>query len=80
MVITKHGIGQLCDFGLTRFMQNDMRTGLTTSTAHTGTTLYLAYELVEYDDKPLPTIHTDVYALGCLALQVSFLSSFRFDY
>jgi len=71
VLVDKDGVGQLCDFGLTRFMEDGLESGLTTTTAHTGTTRYLAYELVEYDDdKPIPTMATDVYALGCLGLEV----------
>lgn len=51
-------------------MQDGLESGLTTTTAYTGTTRYLAYELVDYDDKAIPTTDTDVYALGCLGLEV----------
>jgi serine/threonine protein kinase len=71
VLVDERGVGQLCDFGLTRFMEDGLETGLTTTTAHTGTTRYLAYELVEYDgDEPIPTTATDIYALGCLGLEV----------
>jgi serine/threonine protein kinase len=76
VLVDKDGMAQLCDFGLTRFMETGLETGLTTTTAHTGTTRYLAYELVEYDgDEPIPTTATDIYALGCLGLEVWFSSN-----
>lgn len=46
-------------------------TGLTTTSEHTGTERYLAPELVMSDTTVYPTIETDVYALGCLGLEVS---------
>jgi serine/threonine protein kinase len=70
VLVDEGGVGQLCDFGLTRFMQDGLEIGLTTTTAHTGTTRYLAYELVECDGKPTPTTATDMHALGCLGLEV----------
>lgn len=48
-----------------------MTTGMTTSTAHTGTTRYLAYELVRNMGTAIPTTETDIYALGCLGMEVS---------
>jgi serine/threonine protein kinase len=54
-------------------------TGMTTTSEHTGTTRYLAPELVGSEDNVYPTTASDVYALGCLGLEVcraiiSFLS------
>ncbi|PVF91010.1 kinase-like protein, partial [Serendipita vermifera] len=70
VLITETGVGQICDFGLVRLLQEDMPTGLTTTTAHTGTTRYLAYELVRNMGKAVPTAATDIYALGCLGMEV----------
>jgi serine/threonine protein kinase len=42
---------------------------MTTTTEHTGTERYLAPELVT-SNLPRPTTHSDVYALGCLCLEV----------
>jgi serine/threonine protein kinase len=70
-LITEEGGGQICDFGLVRLLQEDMDTGLTTTTAHTGTIRYLAYELVRTMGKGVPTTATDIYALGCLGMEVS---------
>jgi hypothetical protein len=60
---------KICDLGLVRLIQrNGSSTGLTTS-SHTGTVRYLAYELVECGE--LPTTSSDVHALGCIGLEVS---------
>jgi serine/threonine protein kinase len=48
---------------------------MTTTSEHTGTTRYLAPELVASDESVPPTIASDVYALGCLGLEVSGSSS-----
>ena len=45
---------------------------MTTTTEHTGTDRYLAIELLN-DETMLPTPSSDIHALGCLGLEVSFL-------
>jgi serine/threonine protein kinase len=45
---------------------------MTTTTEHTGTERYLAPELVT-SNLPTPTTASDVYALGCLGLEVYLL-------
>jgi serine/threonine protein kinase len=70
-MITADGVGQICDFGLVRLLQEEGNTGMTSSTPHTGTTRYLAYELVRYVDRASPTTASDIYALGCVGLEVS---------
>jgi serine/threonine protein kinase len=69
VLINKNGVGQLCDFGLARLIQAKSGSGMTTTTAHTGTVRYLAHELVKRN-KATPTKATDMYALGCLVLEV----------
>jgi serine/threonine protein kinase len=44
---------------------------MTTTSEHTGTTRYLAPELVMSEESVPPTLASDVYALGCLGLEVS---------
>jgi hypothetical protein len=44
---------------------------MTTTTAHTGTARYLAYELVAAGDDVRPTTASDMYAVGCIGLEVS---------
>jgi serine/threonine protein kinase len=57
---------------------------MTTTTEHTGTERYLAPELVMADDGGRPTIASDVYALGCIGLEVrrllAYSSSTNFPY
>jgi len=50
---------------------------MTTTTEHTGTVRYLAYELVKCNNKATPTKATDMYALGCLALEVRLFTHLR---
>jgi serine/threonine protein kinase len=44
---------------------------MTTTSEHTGTPRYLAPELAATDETVYPTTSSDVYALGCLGLEVS---------
>ncbi|KAG8818655.1 hypothetical protein FRC17_010756 [Serendipita sp. 399] len=63
----------ICDFGLARLILEEGGTGTTTTTAHTGTERYLAYELVVSDDIITPTVASDIHALGCIGLDFIFL-------
>jgi serine/threonine protein kinase len=49
----------------------DEESGMTTTSEHTGTERYLAPELVSSETTVYPTTQSDVYALGCLGLEVS---------
>jgi serine/threonine protein kinase len=71
VLITEEGRGVICDFGLVHLFQEEMNTGMTTTTAHTGTTRYLAYELIRNMGQAEPSTASDIYALGCLGLEVS---------
>ena len=44
---------------------------MNTTSEHTGTARYLAPELAATDETGYPTTASDVYALGCLGLEVS---------
>ena len=44
--------------------------GLTTTSPHTGTERYLAPELLH--PEALPTTFSDVYALGCIGMEVRY--------
>jgi serine/threonine protein kinase len=44
--------------------------GMTTTTHHTGTERYLAYELVVAGEEAIPTTASDMYAVGCIGLEV----------
>ncbi|PVF94196.1 kinase-like protein [Serendipita vermifera] len=69
ILIDQHGIPKLCDFGLSSIFLSEGATGLTTTTAHTGTERYLAPELVKSRDVCHPTRESDVYAMGCVGLK-----------
>jgi serine/threonine protein kinase len=71
ILIDDSGIPKICDFGLARIFLEQASTGLTTTSEHTGTARYLAPELVASDTTVYPTLASDVYALGCLGLDVS---------
>lgn len=74
IVIDDSGIPKLCDFGLSRIFReaSDPPTGLTTTTAYTGTSRYLAIELVDPNEIVTPTLKTDIWALGCVGLNFIF--------
>jgi serine/threonine protein kinase len=61
---------RICDFGLVRLIHEEVSTGMTTTSAYSGTARYLAFELVESDEDQLPTEGSDVYALGCIGFEV----------
>jgi serine/threonine protein kinase len=52
---------------------------MTTTTEHAGTERYLAPELVMADDGGRPTTASDVYALGCIGLEVRCALAYPFD-
>jgi serine/threonine protein kinase len=70
ILIDDHGKAQLCDFGLVRVLLEEGNSGMTTTTAHTGTLRYLAYELLTAGE-PVPTMASDIYATGCIGLEAS---------
>jgi hypothetical protein len=49
---------------------------MTTTTHHTGTERYLSYELVLAGEDAIPTTASDVYAVGCIGLEVDSHSFF----
>jgi serine/threonine protein kinase len=67
-MIDDQGIAQICDFGLVRVLSDEMNGGKMTTT-YTGTPRYLAYELVA-SERPIPTLASDIHALGCIGLGV----------
>lgn len=72
MLVDAQGEACLTDFGLSRVVQ-DLPTGHTTSSG-SGTYRYLAPELVPslFEDKsPFYTMESDIYAFGCLAIEVN---------
>ncbi|KAG8815778.1 hypothetical protein FRC19_000814, partial [Serendipita sp. 401] len=68
ILIDEDGSAKICDFGLIRLIKEEVNTGMTTTTLHTGTTRYLSRELVTAK-KPMPTMASDCHAFGCIALE-----------
>lgn len=66
----------LCDFGLSR-LEEAVPSGLTTTLGVEGTMTYLSPECV---DGAKRTAQSDVWAWGCLFLQVRVLFAPRFDW
>ncbi|PVG01327.1 kinase-like protein [Serendipita vermifera] len=74
ILIGTDGAPKLCDFGLARIFIAEGCSGLTTTSEHGGTERYLAPELLDAQSTPLPTLQTDIYALGlCVGLKFIFL-------
>jgi serine/threonine protein kinase len=61
---------RVCDFGISRMVGDAGVSGLTTTSAHTGTARYLSYELVSLEDVWIPTTASDIHALACIGLEV----------
>lgn len=59
---------RICDFGLVRLILERGNTGLTTTTAHTGTDRYKSRELIK-NRRAKPTVTSDIHALGCIGLE-----------
>jgi len=74
ILIDHDGHAQICDFGLVRIFLDEGSSGMTTTTHHTGTVRYLAYELVLAGEDAMPTTASDIYAVGCIGLEVVFMS------
>jgi hypothetical protein len=53
-----------------RIFIDEGNSGMTTTTHHTGTERYLAYELVMAGDEAIPTTASDIHAVGCIGLEV----------
>ncbi|KIM19724.1 hypothetical protein M408DRAFT_57582, partial [Serendipita vermifera MAFF 305830] len=66
-------VPRICDFGLARVFSEELETGMTTTSEHTGTARYLSPELVNSETSVPPTLASDVYALGSLGLEFIYL-------
>ncbi len=69
VLVDEHGVAKICDFGLIRLTRLRGTIDMSTKSAHTGTPLYLSYELANGDSSP--TQASDIHALGCVGLEVS---------
>jgi len=69
-MIDNGGIPQICDFGLVSIFLEEGSSGMTTTSPHTGTDRYLAYELLIDSEDVAPTTASDIFALGCIGLEV----------
>jgi serine/threonine protein kinase len=70
-MIDDQGCPQICDFGLVSIFLEEGHSGMTTASQYGGTDRYLAYELVCGGDTVIPTVASDIFALGCIGLEVS---------
>lgn len=73
VLIDDHGKPQICDFGLISIYLEEGNSGMTTTSPHTGTDRYLAYELLQDHETVAPTTASDIFALGCIGLEFCFL-------
>lgn len=69
-MIDDEGHARLCDFGLVRLITEHGHTGLTTTSAFSGTVRYLSNELCIASDDRVPTTASDIHAVGCVGLEV----------
>ena len=70
-LIDDRGNPKICGFGLARIFLEDC--GSETN-AHTGMARYLAYELA-VAEASIPTTASDIYATGCIGLEVQYCDS-----
>ena len=73
MLIDDDEVAKLCDFGLATLGNPDGNSGMEPESVYTGTARYKARELFQSDENPNPTatFKGDIYALGCMMLEVS---------
>lgn len=76
----KHGVAKLCDFGLVRLPTWKAPNEMVTTTPYTGTISHMAPELFPSQDNrfPVATFAGDIYALGCMVLEVRDSPDVRF--
>lgn len=74
ILIDDTGVAKICDFGLVRIILEEGESGMTTTSDHTGTDRYLSCELVTTRSATSLSAASDVYALGCIGLNVSISS------
>ena len=74
MLINDDESPQICDFGLISIYLGEGDSGMTTTSPFSGTDRYQAYELLLDGDTVLPTMASDIFALGCIGLEVCVVS------
>ncbi|KIM20330.1 hypothetical protein M408DRAFT_30439 [Serendipita vermifera MAFF 305830] len=72
ILIDDYGNPQICDFGLISIYLEESNSWMTTTRPHTGTARYLAYELLRDSETVAPTTASDVFALGCIGLELPY--------
>ncbi|KAG8900387.1 hypothetical protein FRB99_006095, partial [Tulasnella sp. 403] len=65
VLINNEGDAMLCDFGLSKLLQ-DVPSGFTTTTRQKGTTRWMAPE--QFGEHAVYTTQSDIYAFGCLVI------------
>lgn len=70
VMVDDTGIARLSDFGLAKLVEElHVQTGWTT-TSFQGSTRWQAPELLLADDHQVATVESDIWAFGCLALEI----------
>jgi hypothetical protein len=69
-------VPRICDYGLMRIYLEERCNGLDARSSSMGSGRYIAPELVFASDDAIPTAASDVWAIGCVGLDVS-QSNFR---
>ncbi|KIM23527.1 hypothetical protein M408DRAFT_252923 [Serendipita vermifera MAFF 305830] len=73
VLIADNGDACLCDFGLSRLIKTETGASGFTTSNFAGSIRYMSPELLNSEDEealPLVTTASDVYALGCVGLQI----------
>ncbi|KAG8894521.1 hypothetical protein FRB99_001202, partial [Tulasnella sp. 403] len=74
VLIDNDGEAMICDFGLSKLLQ-DIPSGFTTSNGQKGTTRWMAPE--QFGEKAVYTTQSDIYAFGCLIIGTLLASAVR---
>lgn len=69
MLVSDEGVARICDFGFARMLA-EHSTSYSEHTSMKGTVRWMAPELLSEDDAR-HTTHSDVWAFGCLCIEVS---------
>jgi serine/threonine protein kinase len=75
VLISDNGDACLCDFGLSRIIKSEAGPSGFTTSNFAGSIRYMSPELLNSEEEealPLVTAASDVYALGCVGLEVRY--------